>query len=52
MPKMQEVKTTKANATRKTKAAESANFYYDENGVKITVCKPGPAPKLLTARDR
>lgn len=51
MPKMQEVKTTKAQATRKDKG-EILDFYYDENGVKITVCKPNPAPKQLTARGR
>ena len=46
MPKMREVKRGK------TKTVPAARVYKDVNGVKVTVCKPGPTPKLVTARNK
>jgi len=61
MPKMREVKRTKNGVAISAKtglpkagaakaAAATNNTFIDENGVKVTICKPSPAPKQITAR--
>ena len=46
---MREVKRTKKVDTTSSKVS---NSYIDANGVKITLCKPAPMPKQITARGK
>ena len=53
MAKIQHIVRTakEANKVKSSKVSKKTeNFYIDENGVKVTRCKPGPEPKKLTAR--
>jgi hypothetical protein len=47
MPKMKEVKRTK-----KAKPAKNSTTYTNADGIKVTVCEPGPSPKLVTAKGK
>jgi hypothetical protein len=60
MAQMKCVKRTKNGVTISTKtglpkvtskvATQTENTFVNSDGVKITMCKPSPAPKLVTAR--
>ena len=49
---MREVRVTKPGSTKSTKPVADSMTYIDANGVKVTMCKQGPAPKMRTANGK
>jgi hypothetical protein len=51
MAKMREVRVVKPGAEKgSSPKKEVFNTYTNSDGVKVTICKPGPEPKKVTAR--